>query len=76
LPAAGFSPWTDADGQYISHDVVEPVAVEPVGDLLSAHAVAGIELRLVPFLWPLHDLAVSDRWGFGIVRMRNARPRT
>jgi hypothetical protein len=34
-----------------------------------------IELRLVPSLWPLHDLAVSDRWDFSIVRMRNARPR-
>ena len=49
--------------------------VEPVGDLLAAHAGAGIELRIVPSLWPLHDLAVSDRWDFSIVRMRNARPR-
>ena len=29
----------------------------------------------MPSLWPLHDLAVSDRWDFSIVRMRNAAPR-
>ena len=39
-----------------------------------AHVEAGIELRLVPSLWPLHGLAVSDRWGYSIVRMRNAAP--
>jgi hypothetical protein len=26
-------------------------------------------------LWPLHDLAVSDRWDFSIVRMGNAQRR-
>lgn len=72
---AVFTPWTRANGQYIATTDVVPVAVEPVGDLLALHVAAGIELRLVPDLWPLHDLAVSDRWGFSIVRMRNARPR-
>ena len=40
-----------------------------LSDMLELHVVAGIELRLVTSLWPLHDLAVSDRWDFSIVRM-------
>ena len=75
LPGRDFGPWPDASGQWIADHAVAPLAVEPVGDLLAAHADAGIELRLVPSLWPLHDLAVSDRWDFSIVRMRNAQPR-
>lgn len=72
---AVFEPWTQANGQWIATTDIVPIAVEPVGDLLGLHAAAGIELRLVPDLWPIHDLAVSDRWDFSIVRMRNARPR-
>jgi len=75
LPGADFAPWPEASGQWVADHAVEPLAVAPVGDLLAAHADAGIELRLVPSLWPLHDLAVSERWDFSIVRMRNAQPR-
>ena len=73
--AADFTRWTDATGQWISDHAVEPVEVLPVGDLLDAHVDAGIELRAVPSLWPLHDLVVGDRWEFSIVRMANAIPR-
>jgi hypothetical protein len=69
-----FRPWPEAAGQWVSDTPVEPVEVEPVGDLLALHVRAGIELRAVPSLGPLHDLAVSDRWDFSIVRMANARP--
>ena len=55
---------------------VEPLRVRPLGDLLAAHVGAGIELRAVPSLWPLHDLAVSDRWDFSVVRMAHARARS
>jgi hypothetical protein len=68
------NPTPEAAGQWISHVPVDPIDVEPVGDLLELHVEAGIELRAVPSLWPLHDLAVSDRWDFSIVRMGNARP--
>jgi hypothetical protein len=70
-----FSPWPDASGQWVADHPVRPVAVTALGDLLAMHAAAGIELRLVPSLWPLHDAARSDRWDFSIVRMRNAPPR-
>lgn len=75
FPAGGFVPWTGALGQWIAHTDVEPIAVDETGDLLARHADAGIELRIVPSLWPLHDLAVSDDWAFSIVRMSNAQPR-
>ena len=75
LDAADFSPWNDASGQWICKHDVEPLSVTPVGDLLALHRDAGIELRVVPSLWPLHDLAHSDRWDFSTVRMANAEPR-
>ncbi|HSB85377.1 MAG TPA: hypothetical protein VLD86_03660 [Ilumatobacteraceae bacterium] len=70
-----FYPWDEADGQWISEREVVPLRVEPVGDLLAAHAAAGIELRVVPSLWPLHDIARRGEFDFSIVRMHNARPR-
>jgi hypothetical protein len=75
LPAAPFLPWPDAKGQWVAYAEVEPRTVEPVGDLLSLHAQAGIELRVTPSLWPLWDLAQAGPWSFSIVRMRNAAAR-
>jgi hypothetical protein len=74
IDAAAFAPWAAASGQWTCLHDVEPLSVTPVGDLLAEHVQAGIELRLVPSLWPLRDLAVSDRWDFSIVRMANAQP--
>jgi len=75
LDAKSFVPWEEANGQWISEYDVVPRAVEPVGDLLAAHAAANIELRIVPSLWPLHDVAVHGEFDFSIVRMHNALPR-
>jgi hypothetical protein len=74
--AEGFAPWEDADGQWISQRQVAPISVTPVGDLLAAHAQAAIELRLVPSLWPLNDIALDGDYDFSLVRMHNAQPRT
>jgi hypothetical protein len=76
LDAATFSPWEEANGQWISATGVMPSSVTPVRDLLAAHAAAGIELRLVPSLWPLHDVVRDSGFDFSIVRMHNARART
>lgn len=70
--SASFAPWPDASGQWVSTTPVSPVEVQPIGDLLDLHVAAGIELRAVPSLWPIRDLAVSDRWNFSLVRMHNA----
>ena len=71
----GFVPWDQADGQWISDSEVVPVSVTPVGDLLNAHVDAGIELRIVPSLWPLRDIALEGEFDFSLVRMHNAQPR-
>jgi hypothetical protein len=75
LSAASFRPWPEAEGQWIAHDVLEPLAVVPAGDLLVLHARAGIELRVTPTLWPLWDLAKGGPWSFSLIRTPNARPR-
>ena len=71
--AAAFRPWSDASGQWISDSPIEPMDVQPVGDLVQRHADASIELRLVPNLWPIRDLAVSDRWDYSIVRISSGQ---
>jgi len=72
VDASFFRPWSEASGQWISESIIEPVHVDPVGALLERHADAAIELRIVPSLWPVHDLAVAERWDFSIVRLSNA----
>ena len=74
LPAESFVSWPEATGQWISHSTLRPTNVVPIEGLLELHGAAGIELRIVPNLWPLHDLAVSGPWDFSIVRMSNALP--
>jgi hypothetical protein len=73
--ASGFTPWADANGQWISHSEVAPLSVTPMRDLLDVHVQAAIELRIVPSLWPLHDIALGDEFDFSMVRMHNALPR-
>jgi hypothetical protein len=67
-----FEPWPDADGHWTAATGVEPLSVEPVGDLLGRHAGAGIELRLVPSLRPLVEPVVASGYRFSLVRMANA----
>lgn len=77
-----FETWEDANGHYVARCDVVPLAVEPVGDLLTRHAEAGIELRITPSLW----LCPNEVWDadaipdtglrFSMVRLRNALPRT
>jgi len=70
-----FRPRDDAAGQWTCARAVEPVDVVPVGDLIDRHVDAGIELRFVPTLWPMHDLIVGSGLEFSLVRMSNAAPR-
>jgi hypothetical protein len=69
---APFEPWGEADGHLVSRSAVEPVSVEPVGDLVARHAEARIELRLVPDLAPLRDAVVASGYRFSMIRLRNA----
>ncbi len=74
--ASAFRPWAEASGQWVSDVAVEPTDVERLDDLIGCHVAAGIELRAVPNLWPLRDLAAAGPWDFSIVRFQQAIPRS
>ncbi|HEY1707730.1 MAG TPA: hypothetical protein VGG10_05660 [Rhizomicrobium sp.] len=62
-------------GYFATEETIEPLSVEPLGDLLGLHAQADIELRIVPNLWPIIDAVVASGLEFSIIRKANARPR-
>lgn len=74
--AADFSPL----GEPEPHAQVATAAVRPlgpaekVGSLLAAHEAAGIELRLLPTLWPYWNQVIASTVGFSGIRLRNAYP--
>jgi hypothetical protein len=71
LPAEGFERYERAAGYWVSRDAVEPAGVEELGDLLSRHAEAGIELRIVPQLLPLWERVIASSLEFSGIRLRN-----
>ena len=73
--SATFRPSAEASGQWITDVAVEPIEVECFDDLIGHHVTAGIELRAVPNLWPLRDLAVQGPWDFSVVRFQQAKAR-
>ncbi len=62
-------------GYWVARREIVPLSVMPVGDLLTRHAEAKIELRIVPNLWPLIDAIASSGLEFSIIRKANAKPR-
>lgn len=73
--AAPFAIWNKDAGYYSTTQTVVPLSVEPIGDLLTLHADANIELRIVPTLWPIIDAIVASGLEFSIIRKMNALPR-
>jgi len=63
-----FAPWPDAEGQWVADVAVRPLAVRPVGDLVAAHAAAGVELRFDTDLAVRRDEVVASGLPFSIVR--------
>jgi hypothetical protein len=78
LSADRFRPIGERDPH--AHVATEPVVplgpAEPVGDLLRLHEEAGIQLRVLPNLWPFWDAVTASTLGWSGIRLRNARPRT
>jgi len=77
LPAASFrylGP-TDTHAMVATEPVTPLGPPEPVGDLLALHEAAGIQLRLLPHLWPWWDEVIESSLGWSGIRLRNARPR-
>lgn len=71
--AEQFQPWEEADGQYVSAEVVYPQEIEVIDDLLRAHGEAGVELRLTPRLGSLMDAILVSGLPFSFVRIRDAQ---
>ena len=76
LPANRFTPFGTPVNAHVAIRPVEPLGpAEPVGDLLRLHEEAGIQLRVLPNLWPFWDAVITSTLGFSGIRLRNARPR-
>jgi hypothetical protein len=75
LPSTGFEMTDEGAGYWVSREEVAPLSVEPVGDLMTALLNEGVEVRVMPSLWPLYEAVVASTLGFSIIRWRNAAPR-
>jgi hypothetical protein len=77
LPADTFTPVAGkAPHAVVSKVPVTPLGPpEPVGDLLTLHEKAGIELRLLHNLWPWWDRVLGTTVGYSGIRLANARAR-
>jgi hypothetical protein len=62
-------------GYFVSRVPVVPARVEVIDDSIAELLKRGVELRLVPSLWPLRDAVVASSLQFSLIRMRNALPR-
>jgi hypothetical protein len=74
LPESTFAPDPEVGGYWLSTETVAPLEVLELGDLLLLHADAGIELRIVPNLWPLWNRVSGSTLEFSGIRLRNAVP--
>jgi hypothetical protein len=77
LPAARFRPFgAPQPHAFVAVEPVEPLGPpELVPDLLSCHAEAGIQLRVLDNLWPFWDAVIASTVGFSGIRLANARSR-
>lgn len=75
LPEATFTCVDECAGYFHSRESVTPERVEVFDNLLSKLVSEGVEVRILPTLWPLRDAVVASTLSFSIIRMRNAKPR-
>ncbi len=75
LPPETFECVDACAGYFVSRVPVTPVCVEVVDDPISEMLRRGVELRIVPNLWPLRDAVAESSLQFSFIRMRHALPR-
>ena len=77
LPATAFRPiGAPTPHAHVATEPVTPLGpAEPVGDLLALHEQAGIQLRVLPNLWPFWDHVITTTLDFSGIRLHNSQPR-
>ena len=75
MPPETFECLDACAGYYVSRVPVVPSRVEIFDDPLAELQRRGVELRVIPNLWPLRDAVVASSLQFSLIRMRNAAPR-
>src|SRR5215469_445172 len=73
LPTAPFRPH-HVGGYWVADQEVEAIERIVVDDLLGRHARAGIELRIMPSIWPFWRQVTSSTVEFSGSRLHNAAP--
>jgi len=73
MPTDTFGCLDECAGYFVSRLPVVPASVEVIDDPISELVKRGVDLRIVPNLWPLRDAVVASSLQFSIIRMRNAR---
>ena len=76
LPPDTFQSMDDCAGYWVSTVAVAPTHAEVIDDPLAELVRRGVELRVVPNLWPLRDAVAASTLLFSMIRMRNALPRS
>jgi hypothetical protein len=74
LPPTTFTLVDAGAGYYVSREAVAPLAMTTISDVLVALLARGVELRVLPSLWPLRERVIASSLQFSIIRMRNAQP--
>jgi hypothetical protein len=73
MPEASFSTVGHGGGHYVSRETVQPLQMEPVGDLLAAITKACVELRITPRLGPMwKQIWSGSTLVYSGTRLRNA----
>jgi hypothetical protein len=73
MPDETFEPMDRNAGHFVSSQPVTPSKVETVGDLLSAIATAGVELRITPRLGPMWRRVWRSSLQYSGTRLRYAK---
>ena len=76
LPEQTFECLDEGAGYFVSRVAVVPTGVEVIRDAIFELRRRGVELRVLPSLWPLRDAVIVSSLQFSIIRMRNALPRS
>ncbi len=68
----GFVPHDDVGGFWTNTSTVESLERHRLDDLVGQHAVAGIELRITPSIWPWWRRVTESTLEFSGSRLANA----